>query len=62
MTPNHQRFCRCQEPFGDEREGVCARCGHRVRGYDIPVRGVFSLTGDDRSSFAKPVRKYRPAA
>lgn len=56
--------CQCtDEPFGDERDGTCARCGRQVQGYEIRAAGVFALgIGSDRSTFAVSKRKYRPAA
>jgi hypothetical protein len=62
------KSCRCvkregDEPFGDLREGTCQSCGHQVNGKPLPARSAFGLgVGNDHSTFAKPTRKFRPAA
>jgi hypothetical protein len=53
--------CRCSEPFGDEREMTCGKCGRQVNGKPIPEAGVIRGTRD-HTTFAKATRKYRPAA
>lgn len=65
MKPTYLKAdpCRCdvEEPFGDEREGTCSKCGRQVDGKPLPARGIFVLGTSDHSTFAKSTRKFRPA-